>query len=293
LIVEPAAGMGPIYSIISGAEHTLDMTMYELSDPQADQLLISDRDRGVAVRVLLDQDYEGATANQAAYAQLSAAGVQIRWAPSSVIFHQKTITVDGSLSVIMTGNLTSQYYAATRDFALVDRNAADVAAVEQTFDSDWSGAPVGPGGPGADLVWSPGSEIALVDLIDSAQHSISVENEEMASSAITDALGDAARRGVDVTVTMTADPSWDSAFDQLSGAGVHVGTYPDNSSALYIHAKAIVVDGTTAFVGSENFSTPSLDYNRELGVITTDSGVVSGVSSTLAADASGSAPWGG
>ncbi len=42
--------------------------------------------------------------------------------------------------------------------------------------------------------------------------------------------------------------------------------YPDTSSALYIHAKVIDVDGAKAFLGSENFSTASLEYNRELGV---------------------------
>ena len=40
-------------------------------------------------------------------------------------------------------------------------------------------------------------------------------------------------------------------------------------SRPYIHAKSIVVDGTAAYVGSENFTTSSLQYNRELGVIVT------------------------
>jgi phosphatidylserine/phosphatidylglycerophosphate/cardiolipin synthase-like enzyme len=35
----------------------------------------------------------------------------------------------------------------------------------------------------------------------------------------------------------------------------------------YIHAKAIVVDGARAYVGSENLSTQSLDRNREVGIL--------------------------
>ena len=65
---------------------------------------------------------------------------------------------------------------------------------------------------------------------------------------------------------MTADSEWDTAFSQLESDGVHVVLYPDTASALYIHAKVIDVDGTKAFIGSENFSTASLDYNRELGL---------------------------
>ena len=82
---------------------------------------------------------------------------------------------------------------------------------------------------------------------------------------------------------MTADSEWDSAFSQLESDGVHVVLYPDTSSALYIHAKVIDVDSTKAFVGSENFSTASLDYNRELGLITSSASVLGPLNATLSA----------
>jgi phosphatidylserine/phosphatidylglycerophosphate/cardiolipin synthase-like enzyme len=222
--------------------------------------------------------------NQAAYSTLSGAGVPVAWSNNSEIFHQKTITVDGAQSAIMTGNLTSQYYATTRDFVIMDNQAPDVTAIESVFASDWSGAVPSPGPVGADLVWSPGSEPQLVALIGSAQRSVEVENEEMDSSAIESALENDARRGVTTTVIMTSDSDWDSAFSQLESAGVHVLLYPDTSSAVYIHAKVIDVDGARAFVGSENFSTASLDYNRELGVITSSTPVLEPLNGALSED---------
>jgi hypothetical protein len=100
---------------------------------------------------------------------------------------------------------------------------------------------------------------------------------------------------VDVTVTMTADSEWDQAFAELTQAGVHIRLYPDDSAALYIHAKAIVADaglsGQQALVGSQNFSVSSLDYNRELGIITHDPTVVAAVSKALADDYAGAAPY--
>jgi hypothetical protein len=111
-----------------------------------------------------------------------------------------------------------------------------------------------------------------------------VENEEMDSTSIEGALDSDAERGVDVTVVMTADSEWDSAFAQLEADGVHVVLYPDTASALYIHVKVIDVDSTKAFVGSENFSTASLDYNRELGLITSSASVLGPLNSTLASD---------
>jgi cardiolipin synthase len=287
LLVEPVDGMSSLYSFMASAAHTLDMTMYELSDPTAEQALIADAHRGVAVRVLLDKDFSGGTVNQNAFTALANGGVMVRWTNSSEIFHQKTVTVDTTRSAIMTGNLTPQYYATTRDFVVMDSQAADVSGIESVFDHDWAGAAPAPGFGGIDLVWSPGSAPQLVSLINSATRTLGVENEEMDSATIEDALEADARRGVDVTVTMTADSEWDSAFSQLEAAGVHVVLYADSSSALYIHAKVIDVDSTRAFVGSENFSTASLNYNRELGLVTSSASVLSRLNATLASDAAG------
>ena len=287
LMVEPENGMDPLYNFMSSAQRSIDMTMYELSDATAEKILIADHRKGVMVRVLLDHEYSGGSVNRAAYATLSAAGVPVAWANDSEIFHQKTITVDGAESAIMTGNLTPQYYSTTRDFVLMDREAADVSAIETTFGKDWSGAAPSTGGEGVDLVWSPGSETDLVELIDSATRTVSVENEEMNSTAIEAALKADAQRGIDVSVIMTSDSEWNSAFAGLESAGVHVVLYPDTSSSLYIHAKVIDVDSTKAFIGSQNFSTASLDYNRELGAITTSEAVVEPLSDTLLSDSSG------
>jgi phosphatidylserine/phosphatidylglycerophosphate/cardiolipin synthase-like enzyme len=287
LLVEPEDGIAPLDNFMSSARQSLDMTMYELSDTTAEHILISDHDRGVKVRVLLDRDFSGLSVNQAAYSTLSAAGVAVAWANNSEIFHQKTITVDDTESAIMTGNLTPQYYSTTRDFVVMDGQTPDVSAIESTFSSDWSGAAPSPGPDGADLVWSPGSTAQLVALIDSANRNITVENEEMDSAAIEAALKADTQRGVNVTVIMTSDSQWDTALSQLESAGVHVVLYPDTSSALYIHAKVIDVDSTKAFIGSENFSTASLGYNRELGVITTSTDVLGPLNDTLLSDSSG------
>jgi phosphatidylserine/phosphatidylglycerophosphate/cardiolipin synthase-like enzyme len=290
LVTEPNQGMGPIYSLMSSPHHTLDMTMYELSDPKAVAMLEADARRGVVVRVLLDSEYQKSY-NQPAFNALSSNGVQVRWAPSGTIFHQKTITVDGRTSAIMTLNLTAAYYPTSRDFAVITSDAQDVAAIEQVFNVDWSGSgPPAAGPTGLDLVWSPGAEGAIVSLIDSARSSLLVENEEMDDPAVTSALEASAQRGVNVKVVMTNSSSWAAVFGQLVDAGVKVSTYPGNAS-LYIHAKAVVVDGASVFLGSQNFSVSSLDYNRELGLVTDDPALVGAVSQTISADFAGAAPF--
>ncbi|MGO9197356.1 MAG: phospholipase D-like domain-containing protein [Acidimicrobiales bacterium] len=289
-MTEPTDGMQPIYSLMSGARHRLDMTMYELADPQAVEILEADASRGVKVRVILDEDYSGASVNAAAYSELRSHGVGVHWAPAGTIFHQKTITVDDHTSAVMTLNLTSQYYATSRDFAVVTTDPADVVAIEQVFGRDWTDTGSPQAGPkGTNLVWSPGAEAPILAVIQSAQHSLLVENEEMDDSDVVDALAAAARRGVSVHVVMTYSSSWTSAFDSLVGAGVMVSTYPSDAT-LYIHAKVIVADGRTAFVGSQNFSESSLAYNRELGIITSDPTLVGAIARTVASDFDGATP---
>jgi phosphatidylserine/phosphatidylglycerophosphate/cardiolipin synthase-like enzyme len=290
VLVEPKAGVGAIYKLITGAKSSVELTMYELRDTTAENDLAADAKRGVDVRVILDQNLEKSR-NTATYDFLAAHRVHVTWADSGTTYHQKTLTVDGKTSVIMTLNMVSEDYAGTRDFAVIDTNHADIAAIVATFNADFAHRSVTPP-DGADLVWSPtNSQSSILAVINGAKHTLSVENEEMDDPTITDALVAAAKRGVDVEVIMTAESEWDSAFSQLVSAGVHVRTYADSDNVLYIHAKAVVADAGRSdeqiFVGSENFSKASLGYNRELGIRTANKAVISVINATLAADYAG------
>jgi cardiolipin synthase len=298
VLAEPGAGIGPIYQFITKARSSVDLTMYELVDSTAEADLAADAARGVDVRVILDQHLEK-SANTGAYEYLIAHGVHVRWGPAGTTYHQKTLTVDDATSLIMTGNLVTEDYAHTRDFAVIDTDHADVAAIVATFDADFAGDFAGAASTpsdGIDLVWSPvNSQASVLSVIDGAAHTLAVENEEMDDPAVTSALAAAAQRGVDVTITMTADPEWDQAFAELAKAGAHIRVYADDSTDLYIHAKAIVADADwpsrRVLVGSQNFSVAGLDYNRELGITTADPAVVATIAATVASDYAGASPY--
>jgi cardiolipin synthase len=287
LLTEPGSGIGPIYKLITGAKHSVDLTMYELIDSTAEADLAADAARGVDVRVLLDRHLEKSR-NTSAYNYLNAHRVHVRWAPAGTTYHQKTLTVDNATSVIMTLNLVASDYSGTRDFAVIDTGRADVAAIVATFNADVAGRAITPP-DGTDLVWSPtNAKGEVLSVINGAQHTLAGEDAEMDDPAVTAALAAAAHRGVHVTITMTADSEWDQAFTQLAKAGAHIRLYPDQASALYIHAKAIVADagrsGQRVLVGSQNFSVASLGYNRELGLLTGNAHIVAAISATLADD---------
>jgi len=90
------------------------------------------------------------------------------------------------------------------------------------------------------------------------------------------------------------DGEYDSAYTRLARAGVHVSYY-SSPDGFYIHGKVIEADYGTAhakmFIGSENFSSTSLNRNRELGLIISGHAALSAIASTFAADFRNGTHW--
>ncbi|MEY9871145.1 phosphatidylserine/phosphatidylglycerophosphate/cardiolipin synthase-like enzyme [Streptacidiphilus sp. MAP12-33] len=281
-----------IYSFINSATKTLDMTMYELSDTTAVNDLIARKKAGVTVRVILD--HKETSTNSSAYTALKNAGVGVVYSSTSYVYtHQKTITVDGATSLVLTGNLTAKYYPTSRDYGVFDHDANDVAAIEKVFNADYAHTSVTPG-DGDNLLWSPtDSRSRLLSVINGATKTLDVEEEEFSDPTIVNAIAARASAGVRVRVVLETPGSYSSEVAQIDNAGGTVVGY-SSSTGFYIHAKAIVADYglATAKVeaGSMNITTNSLDNNRELGIILTDSGVASTVETAFASDYAGGTP---
>ena len=137
LITEPDQGIAPLLSMIAEASSSVDLVMYELEDTDVEHALADDEARGIKVRVLLNGGYYGkkeSTDNDAAYQYLTANNVPARWTPAYfALTHQKTLVIDGGSAVIMTMNLTPQYYASSREFNIVDNDPNDVSAIEASL----------------------------------------------------------------------------------------------------------------------------------------------------------------
>jgi len=294
LIVEPDDQLDQFKKRLAAAAKSIDMTMYDFADPEIEQILADRVAHGVAVRVVLDHNRE-AKYNQPAFDFLNAHGARVRWAPAQyAATHQKTVTIDVATTVITTNNLNNRYYPTDRDFGVVDTDGGDIAAIEQVFAADFDDRSVVPPVT-PNLTWSPTqSEDTLLRLINSAQATLAIENEEMDYDDIVKALIGAAARGVRVQLAMTSSQKWAENFEKLAAAGVRIGVY-EPSAALYIHAKVILSDYNTAnaklFLGSQNFSYDSLHKNRELGVTTTAPTILSAINGVLTKDFQGGRLW--
>jgi phosphatidylserine/phosphatidylglycerophosphate/cardiolipin synthase-like enzyme len=307
LVQYPTAGFSGIYAQTAAARVSITMEMYELADTTEESALAAAVARGVSVRVLLDSAFSGHSVNTPAFTYLGGHGVSVRWALSGAIFHIKATTFDGATADVSSANLTSKYYATTRDAEIIDTDPAQVHAIAATFTADWAATSTAALGTGAvqapGLVWSPDTdghtaETALVTQINAAQHSVDFESEELSDAAVYQALAADARRGVTCEVTMTNSSDWDAGFAAITASGCHVHVYQDSASALYIHEKLILDDAGTPqaslLIGSQNASATSLTRNRELSLLLTAEQaptVLADVTTTFGGDYNGASAW--
>lgn len=112
----------------------------------------------------------------------------------------------------------------------------------------------------------------MLAVVNGATESLDVYNEEMSDQQTINAIAAAAQRlepgkvRMVMTGAVNGQNSYATAYNQLQAAGVVVHLFPTADNVLYIHAKAIVADGKNAYVGSTNISSPSMNFNRELGL---------------------------
>ena len=293
--VEPDSGDGFLTDAIRGAQKSVWVEMYLLSDRNIIRAIEETAHRGLDVRVMLEpHPYGGGSSPRRTMDELSASGAKTEASsPSFALTHEKGMIIDGTTAYIMTSNFTRSALGGSsggksgyrnREYDIVDTNSQDVQAVINIFNADWNRSNVQVND--SNLVVSPiNSRNDLTSLINNAHKSLLIEGEEMKDSGIEDALTSAAKRGVQVQVILPA-PSGSSSdsnrqgIDQITSSGVQV----KEDHQLYMHAKIIVADGQLAFVGSENISSESLDQNRELGILVSDPTVLNTLQHTFQQD---------
>jgi len=264
LLVTPDEGDAEIIARIDAATKSIEIVMYTFSSFRLRDALLAAAKRGVAVRLILDRAHDDVGERVKAFQD---GGVLAKASAKRFAYtHQKTMVVDGRSLFVFTGNFDRQSFTSGRNFGAFLRDPEDIWDAEDLFLADWNDDK--PDLACTRLVVAPDNASERIEaLIDAAQTTIEVEALYASDATFQDALVRAKKRGVAVRVLFN-DPKFEvgDATDEaelLGAAGIVVRRSP----VRFIHAKLVVVDGKKMFVGSENFSTNSLQRNREVGVI--------------------------
>ncbi|MCX6098323.1 MAG: phospholipase D-like domain-containing protein [Caldiserica bacterium] len=267
---------------ILNARKSVLVECYLISDPAIVQALQSARLRGCDVRVIMEETpFGGFSMNKTVRNQLRSSGIDANWGNRIYSFtHAKYVVIDDSVAWIMTANLSKSAFDKNREILVRTCSQTAVADLVRIFWADRRRNPCAAGS----LVVSPvNARQRLLGLLRESCCSVEIASEVLDDQETCRLLRDLAGRGVRVRVLVAAPESIAVnavTRSELEGTGVAV-RYLETP---YLHAKYIVVDTHVAYVGSHNLSAGSLDENREVGVITDDSMVVSTLEATFSGD---------
>jgi phosphatidylserine/phosphatidylglycerophosphate/cardiolipin synthase-like enzyme len=280
VFVAPTGYEQRMLDLVAGAKKSLDVQMYLLSTSKLASALVAAKQRGVAVRVLLDKDEAG---NNTTRQTLVSAGVMTRDDPATFPFaHAKYVIADGSSVTILSANWNDLAMSEERNYGLVDTDPDDVADAQTIFDADW--ANTSPFLPCTRLIVSPiNAKPRVLALINGATTSLDVEALYVVDQTIQNALIQAKQRGVAVRVIL-ADPATTPGNSDTVTLFTNAGIPTRVITTFDVHAKLIVADKTTALVGSENFSLTSLTMNREVGALVFEPNTLGAVNAQYESD---------
>jgi len=271
VIIQPDDGFEAVTSLIAEARHSILVKMFTFTSPVLMEALLAAVARGISVRVLLNpRRSSGTRANDEAFKRLSEGGVACSWTMAFPVTHEKSMVIDGRLTLIATFNFCDKYFTQTRDYGVVVDDAEIAQEVSECFEADWESRKFAPSNPR--LIWSNAtSRRGVCDIIDDAKHSLILQHPKFSDVTVLDRLLHAQDRGVRVKVLCggrhgISDSDILDTFSALRSLR-RVGVKVNKQRGLRMHAKLIVADGQRALVGSMNIDRSAFDLRRELGMI--------------------------
>jgi phosphatidylserine/phosphatidylglycerophosphate/cardiolipin synthase-like enzyme len=277
LIIAPDDGIEPFQEALRGAKKTLDIKMFQFSEPRLMKEVVAAHHRGVAVRVMLNPSrFTGEHDNDEAFAFFKKASVPVKETnPAYPITHEKSMVIDDERAFIMSLNWAPKYFGETRDYALVTSDCREVEEVKACFDADWNRQDFKPPVI-SNLTWSVGkSRESVIHFIRSAHESLYIQHEKYVDSPVIEALleGKAKRNLTIHAMGLPVHSLRD--FYRLEGiAGLRLlhdlGIHVRKLHGMHLHAKLMIADEKRALLSSFNFYPKCFNERRELGVFFDD-----------------------
>lgn len=124
--------------IVGSATTTLDVMLYQFSNPAMQDALANAVKRGVRVRVILEPRVDS---NYATAEVLAQAGVSVRFASKEYTnTHSKTAVIDGRKVLAGSTNWSRQAMRSNRESALLVESASLASEFQRVFNGDWAKA---------------------------------------------------------------------------------------------------------------------------------------------------------
>ena len=290
LIVLPDDSSQPIIDAVNKAEKSIRIKMFLFSHPELLEAVIAAHRRGVDTRVMLNPERrDGQKENSNCRTTLTEAGVPVLDSnPAFDVTHEKSMVIDDELAFVQSLNWETENLTTTRDYAIVTTHKHEVAEVSECFDADWGRSEFS-AGDHSHLIWCIGNgRQRLGRLIDSAKHSLWLQNERYQDPVMIEHLVRAHCRGVKIRI-MARPPhklKKDKLIEGVSGLRImqDMGVEIRKLKHIKLHAKLMLADDARAIIGSINLAPGSFDSRRELAIEVRDDHILDRLGKTVRHD---------
>jgi phosphatidylserine/phosphatidylglycerophosphate/cardiolipin synthase-like enzyme len=270
LIIQPDAGLSPVVRAIQRAKRTVDIAIFRTDRDEIEKALGAAVQRGVKVRVLVAHTNRGGESRLRKLEQrlLEAGATVTRTGDTFARYHGKFMVADDTLH-LFGFNFTRIDTSKSRSFGISTRDASAVREARALFDADCSRQPFVP--KRTHLVVSPeNAREMLTAFIKGAKRQLLIYDVNIQDRVFMKLLQQQAAAGLDVRI-----------IGKCKGfTGIDVRPL----RSMRLHVRAMVRDGSRAFVGSQSLRRPELEQRREVGVLITNSVVARQIRDTFEAD---------
>lgn len=261
LITQPDDGLAPLLKAVRKAKKSVDIVIFRFDRPELEKALEAAVARGVVVRALIAHTNRGGEKSlRKLELKLLAAGVTVaRTADDLPRYHGKWMVADDTLFVFGF-NYTKLDIETSRSFGVITTDKKLVKEATTLFEADRTRQAYMPGDDR--LVVSPeSSREVLTTFIKRARKQLLIYDEKVSDNLVSRVLQQRAKAGVEIRVIGKCDKTIDGLVSRKM---------PD----LRLHVRAMIRDGSSAFVGSQSLRKLELDGRREVGILINDSRVV-------------------
>jgi cardiolipin synthase A/B len=251
VVFAPDERVETILSVIGSAKERVILSVFRCDDFRVLDALADALRRNVEVDVLLTGRARGWQKQlHQLWPVLESMGARLhQYADPVVKYHAKYIVADNQLALVASLNFTRKCLTGTVDFILTTGDPQVVLGLKRLFEADCRapGTPLPKRFPSRLIIGPEQARRQFTSLIEKARHSIRIIDPKLTDPAMMTLLKAKKAAGVVVTVL---------------GRGAIGG--------LVSHGKLMLVDETTAVIGSLALSALCLDFRREVSVVIRD-----------------------
>lgn len=267
-----------IVDMIDNSQKRVWVALYTFTLPSLREALVRAKKRGVDVRIILEKfPFWNTSLNRETQLFLEKNKIPLHQSGEKqfAFMHAKYMLFDDTW-MLETANWTRASFSSNREFFLSWKDSEIYQNLEHIFLTDFDGW-TWKSNDVRLLAWPTNARERIIDFLDETKKAVDIYAPSFSDAGLLTKLSQLCYEKKIIRILLA---NYDEENTQKPDYGTCIQV---RKMKKPLHAKSIVRDEETAFVGSFNYTKNSLENNREIGVFMTWEGV-KGISQSFESD---------